>query len=65
MISLFNGIVRRGHAPRESAIRRMMESLGLVVPTPAASDSENSTDDEESMESESDDADDCLVNISG
>ena len=31
MISLFNMIVRRGHTPREPAIRRLMESVGLVI----------------------------------
>ena len=31
MISLFNGIVRRGHCPREMAIQRLMKSLGLEI----------------------------------
>ena len=31
MISLFNGIVRRGHCPRELAIQRLMKSLGLEI----------------------------------
>ena len=37
MISLFNAIVRRGHVPREDAIKRLMTHVGLVV-TPNATD---------------------------
>ena len=42
MISMFNLIVRRGHTPREAAIVRLMESVGLTV-TPNADGDESST----------------------
>ena len=45
MISLFNSIVRRGHVPREEAIQRLMESVGLVV-TPNTEDQPNAAEDE-------------------
>ena len=47
MVSLFNGIVRRGHTPREPAIQRMMVALGLTVgDQEGASDHDSMTEDE-------------------
>ena len=55
MISLFNLIIRRGHVPREAAIRRLMESVGLVVvpnmARPSDDDNDDDADDEPEEES--------------
>ncbi|CAE7353538.1 unnamed protein product [Symbiodinium sp. CCMP2456] len=43
MISMFNLIVRRGHTPREAAIVRLMEGVGLTVNPNAEADDGTST----------------------
>ena len=45
---MFNGIVRRGHKPREPAIVRMMESVGLTVQE--ARDAESTDEGSDDME---------------
>ena len=56
MVSLFNQIVRRGHMPREPAIRRLMTSVGLEVQANTELDSENGELDEANDE----DLSECL-----
>ncbi|CAE7239161.1 unnamed protein product, partial [Symbiodinium microadriaticum] len=43
MISMLNLIVRRGHTPREAAIVRLMESVGLTITPNAEADDGTST----------------------
>ena len=45
MISLFNLIVRRGHVPREEAIRRLFNKVGLVVEPNSDCDNMSGEDD--------------------
>ncbi|CAE7537076.1 unnamed protein product [Symbiodinium pilosum] len=55
MVSLFNGIVRRGHTPREPAVQRMMVAVGLTIEqhgSEGTSDNDSMSDECESMESE-------------
>ena len=54
MITLFNSIVKRGHQPREGALRRLMESLGLqITPHVDEADDEDEHDDESTEGAES------------
>ena len=46
MITLFNSIIKRGHQPREGALRRLMEALGLQV-TPNVDEADDADEDED------------------
>ena len=65
MVSLFNLIVRRGHVPREEAIRRLMGKVGLVVePNSGEAEDGECSDlglEDEGGESEHDATDDEVV----
>lgn len=52
-LTLFNGIIRRPHWPREPKIRELIERLGIKLPSKhetAASDEEHEDDDDDMME---------------
>lgn len=61
-MSIFNGILRKPHQPREVEIRALIRDLGLKLPDKPAPPVEEEDDDEldESAESESETEDEVL-----